>query len=549
MASYCKNLHFLNGFILIYIFIEGITAVLGNEYYHYNVDKIQTSVPTLTKLEILENEQRFRRYVNGPISKLSDSYDQGKTRFISQTNLLTNSNISPRLEEPVEQMKETKTTNITSQTPPSTDTNENRVHRISDPQTTANTNEKPPVVPSEPSIVAADFDSAISSTILPSIEDIDEKEMTKNLTTKEDNHLFYNSTFTVDSEVGQFYWVDMTKRRDVITNMMLSASYRRAATVKLNFSFPFYGHTVRNITIATGGFIYTGEYVHSWLAATQYIAPLMANFDTSLNNVSYIKYVDNGTAFTVQWEKVVLQDRPESGDFTFQATLHNNGDIVFVYQNIPIDIEKIHDVNHPVKVGLSDAYIIDRTIFFIRRKTIYEYHRVNFRKEEIKNWTVIYLKALPTCLSEKSCKSCLMANIGFECSWCPAVGRCSTGMDRMRQDWVHKECDKLETVHVNSCDVPDPKLSQQTSNERDTVKAGLQVISDNDEGHAEARMGTSSLLGALFVTVLICGVGIWTMYAYNNPHSSSGQILIKYRPTQWSWRRGETRYTAATIHM
>lgn len=65
-------------------------------------------------------------------------------------------------------------------------------------------------------------------------------------------------------------------------------------TVHLNFDFPFYGHIVRNVTVATGGFLYTGEYVHSWLAATQYIAPLMANFDTTIGNGSTIKYGDNG---------------------------------------------------------------------------------------------------------------------------------------------------------------------------------------------------------------------------------------------------------------
>jgi hypothetical protein len=65
-------------------------------------------------------------------------------------------------------------------------------------------------------------------------------------------------------------------------------------TIKLKFDFPFYGHKVRNITIATGGFLYTGEYVHSWLAATQYIAPLMANFDTTLSPKSFVKYADNG---------------------------------------------------------------------------------------------------------------------------------------------------------------------------------------------------------------------------------------------------------------
>jgi len=65
-------------------------------------------------------------------------------------------------------------------------------------------------------------------------------------------------------------------------------------TVKLSFEFPFYGRYLKNVTIATGGFLYTGNYVHSWLAATQYIAPLMANFDTSISNKSFVKYLDNG---------------------------------------------------------------------------------------------------------------------------------------------------------------------------------------------------------------------------------------------------------------
>ena len=45
--------------------------------------------------------------------------------------------------------------------------------------------------------------------------------------------------------------------------------------------------------MATGGFCYVGEQMHSWLAATQYIAPLMANFDTT-RNYSNILYANNG---------------------------------------------------------------------------------------------------------------------------------------------------------------------------------------------------------------------------------------------------------------
>lgn len=68
----------------------------------------------------------------------------------------------------------------------------------------------------------------------------------------------------------------------------------------LTFEFPFYGHLLRNITIATGGFLFTGEFVHTWLAATQYIAPLMANFDTSMSDDASVRYADNGECLLCQ---------------------------------------------------------------------------------------------------------------------------------------------------------------------------------------------------------------------------------------------------------
>lgn len=83
-------------------------------------------------------------------------------------------------------------------------------------------------------------------------------------------------------------------------------------TVKLKFDFPFYGYNVRNITIATGGFLYTGDYVHSWLAATQYIAPLMANFDTRLSNASYVKYADNGESSESRMDGIFMPSEERS---------------------------------------------------------------------------------------------------------------------------------------------------------------------------------------------------------------------------------------------
>lgn len=66
------------------------------------------------------------------------------------------------------------------------------------------------------------------------------------------------------------------------------------------------------------GFIYTGDIIHRLLTATQYIAPLMANFDPSLSKNSTVFYFDNGKrdrernlsnlAFClwVCWEKNIL---------------------------------------------------------------------------------------------------------------------------------------------------------------------------------------------------------------------------------------------------
>lgn len=41
-----------------------------------------------------------------------------------------------------------------------------------------------------------------------------------------------------------------------------------------------------------------------------------------------------GTALVVQWDHVHLQDNYNLGSFTFQATLHNTGRIVFAYKEV-----------------------------------------------------------------------------------------------------------------------------------------------------------------------------------------------------------------------
>lgn len=123
--------------------------------------------------------------------------------------------------------------------------------------------------------------------------------------------------------------------------------------MKLRFPFLFYGHRLRNITIATGGFIYVGEYTHSWLAAAQYIAPLMGNFETlspkTFSLYSAIFYGDDGEKMIIEWRSLALQNNNSAGDFTFQVHLFRSGDIWFVYDHVGL-----------LTTSIASIIIIDR---------------------------------------------------------------------------------------------------------------------------------------------------------------------------------------------
>lgn len=434
----------------------------------------------------------------------------------------------------------------------------------SDVQTTP-PQQPPSSILTTPSTGTEDEPNGDDGTLLKKdLNTIEQAEKMNNKTSQLDNHQFYKPEYiTKDPERAMSFWVDFSKlqlSQNSTKHEMLSKSHRRAAPIKLTFDFPFYGQPLRNVIIATGGFLYVGEHLHHWLAATQNISPLMANFDLSTSNSSDIHYYDNGTSLVVQWQNVQMKDNKPPGNFSFQVTLHKNGDIVFVYKSLPVSINEIPEDDHPVKVGISDAFLIDKVAFFIRRKTIYDYHRLNLRDSaEIGNRTAVYLKALPTCNQFDSCMNCQAAPANLECTWCPAVKRCSNGFDRKRQEWLSNNCEK---VTKSDC-----SIKSETSNDQykqvQAANSNNQMISVDSSSNSR-QMGTTSERigpesrtsegGTAFVTLLMfmalsSGVALWVFYAYKNPHTPSGQMLIKYRPSNWRWQNAETRYTAASIHM
>lgn len=89
-------------------------------------------------------------------------------------------------------------------------------------------------------------------------------------------------------------------------------------------------------------------------------------------------------------------------------------------------------------------------------------------------------------------------------------------------------------------------IKNKTSNNNNANQSPQQHASPMNQ---EQKSGTGAFTVLCSILALVFLAMGWVFYAYTNPHTSSGQFLIQYRPNNWSWRRGEARYTAATIHM
>ncbi|KAM6948381.1 plexin domain-containing protein 2 [Aplochiton taeniatus] len=401
------------------------------------------------------------------------------------------------------------------------------------------------------------------------------------------DHSYYTSKIYASGDpAGTDLWVNMEEMEGGRGKLhgILSNTHRQAVRVNLSFDFPFYGHMLRDITVATGGFLYTGGVIHRMLTATQYIAPLMANFDPSLSQNSTVFYFDNGTALVVQWDRVYLQDSFSQGPFTFRTILLNNGRIIFAYKEVPVNVINISAVHHPVKVGLSDAFVVLHEIEQlpnVRRRTIYEYHKVDILKSKISNFTAVEIHPLPTCLQFSSCSACVTSQIGFNCSWCSRLQRCSSGFDRFRQDWVDQGClekrkepncgpvmDDTRTLSAHLTHTTTPvtvtTLSPRTHSSaiQKTIITTTAASTTSTTAHAhqpptsvppetveenstEARGGiqlqTGLLVSIVLVMALMATAVYLSVYVYSHPTSSAGLFFIERQPTRWpvmKFRRG-----------
>jgi len=370
------------------------------------------------------------------------------------------------------------------------------------------------------------FESQLTTTLSPFIRPLTPSfhkfENNSEQTVFEDDNLYYHTT-VVRAEIDQnINWVNLDSdafdNHSVKNDQDLSESYLKAAVVKLSFKFPYYGHYLEKVVVATGGFIYTGNVMHPLITKAQYIAPLMANFDPKIGNRSVIKYVDNGTHFICTWENLYLQDQVENGEYTFQVVLSNKGTITFNYFKIPI--VAISNFNHNLKVGLSDAYIYYTILSNNKFEyTIFQYHTVNVSIEDVKTGNSVLLFMLENCLQLNTCDKCVKGVANFKCIWCPKLQRCSDMIDRNRQEWMEASCPtKADLIQNNQTCVADREFS------------ALRITQED----AAPEFAKTALIGVVVTVVLVLAiaVSIWAGYAYTHPNTPSGIWLIEHRPSR-----------------
>ncbi|XP_061761436.1 plexin domain-containing protein 1-like isoform X1 [Nerophis ophidion] len=347
-------------------------------------------------------------------------------------------------------------------------------------------------------------------------------------------------------------WVDMSDlgHGQVRVHGILSNAYQQATKIALSFDFPFYGHYLRQITIATGGFIFTGELTHRMLTSTQYIAPLMAHFDPSHSKESTVQYLDNGEVFVVQWDRVRLSGQESVGAFTFQAALYKTGTITFSYKDIPVPPKEIGPAKHPVKAGLSDAFVVisSSQSSVVQKQRVYEYHRIDIDASNITSLSAVQFTPLPTCLQHDNCERCVSSNQTSGCSWCNVLQRCSDGMDRHRQEWLDFSC--LDESIGTTCDEYNGDNTSVTPETQDvtatTPQNGCKRVDEKLEsttGSSDGWANTGVLAGVASALVLLLALMLVALYIHCHP--TAAYFVQRHRSywPSWKFQKKQPGYT------
>ena len=288
------------------------------------------------------------------------------------------------------------------------------------------------------------------------------------------------------------------------------------------------------------GFLYTGTIYHEQLYLSQYIAPLMADFNPSLSDLGRILVYSTEERFAVQWDQVLNRDHEEWGPFTFQASIFPSGKIHLVYWELPLLWTRLNNNDFPVEIGISDAFYYETPGFVL----LVEYSRVSatdlLEEEETDlSYSAFEFDPVPNCVIADTCDSCMaITEQGiFNCLWCEAAEqKCSDGIDRFTKEWSDSSC---FTDAISVC--PLPPISPSTSAVSTTVvPTGLNVSESSILSPSSIMgivVGGASLV--VLATFVVLG-GCLLFYGFQHPTSTVGMFMIENRPKAWALNQTPT---------
>jgi len=345
------------------------------------------------------------------------------------------------------------------------------------------------------------------------------------------DHSYYNMHLYKHNADGSYdaNHVDMT---DSHVHEFLSNHSQAAEAVAPGFDFPFYGHVVSKFYITTHGFLSFAPRLHNLMYKTQYIAPLRVKLDPARSDDATINYLSQPDRLTIEWRNVRVAkpyEHPNGGNFTFQCTLHSNGDIVFVYVAVPdlLSADALYD-DEPV-AGLSDAFLIGDS-------ELHVYHTLNVKNPDVLSKTVVVFKAKPTCIRQQNCEDCndLRKSSEFDCAWCDSVHRCSDGADRLREHWEAEGCAAKNVSGDGQCGLVESEDHTQwrtsmVKNAKDLSKEETPQSEPLSESTAsEAGSVASVVISTLLVLVLlVIAGGFLFVYGKRNPGGVAERIAMR----------------------
>ncbi|XP_040563812.1 plexin domain-containing protein 1 [Lepeophtheirus salmonis] len=340
-----------------------------------------------------------------------------------------------------------------------------------------------------------------------------------------EDHLFYDMNIFQDNTEGMYdhYKVDM---ENAYVHEFLSSHSQAAEAVMPDFEFPFYGHLMKTFYITTHGFLSFAPRLHNLMYKTQYVAPLRVKLDPSESDNATVNYFSTGRSLTIEWRDVTVAEpykHPLGGKFTFQVTLFDNGDIVFVYSKIPdlLTADALYD-DEPV-AGISDAFLVGNN-------ELHVYHTVNVDNTDIHSKTVVVFTAKPTCIQQKSCEECskFKENSPFNCVWCDKVSRCSDGADRLREHWDLNECAANNISSVDKCIIDPQHIEWRTSVPNENAPKNVSLTEIPKASPLTTGAITMSVIISVVCVLLLLTLGLGFVYLYGLGHPGGIAARVSY---------------------